>query len=140
MQFSPQEPVDTLITEINDLADIADLATSPITDIKHFDMGYIFLQRCKQYETGLKEWNERPLADRTWANFKTHFRNVQISLCETGELTINEGLNHFAIVDVVAEGVWAELDEHEPEEQANNMAEAENLRQQIEEMQVLIEE
>ena len=57
---------------------------------------------------------------------------------KTGKLTINEELNHSTIVDLVLEGVWAALDEHEPAEQANNMAEVENLRQQIEDMQVLI--
>ena len=39
---------------------------------------------------------------------------------------------------MVLEGVWAALYEH-PTEQANNMAELENLRQQLEEMQELIE-
>ena len=75
IQFSPQEPVNTLMTEIDNLADITDLATSAITDRQRLDMGYIILQRCKQYKTGLKEWNERPLVDRTWANFKTRFCN-----------------------------------------------------------------
>ena len=65
MQFSPQEPVDTLITEIDDLADIADLANSPITDRQRVDMGYIILQRCKPFKVSLREWNERPLAGRT---------------------------------------------------------------------------
>ena len=137
MQFAPQEPVDTLITEIDDLADIAELANSPITDRQRVDMGYIILQRCKQYKTGLKEWNERPLADRTWNNFKTHFRNVQIALRKTGELTIDEGLNHSAIVDMVTEGVRVALDEQP--EQVNIMTETESLKQQLEEMRELME-
>ena len=43
MQFSPQEPVDTLVTGIKDLADIADLAGSMITDRQRVDIGYIVL-------------------------------------------------------------------------------------------------
>ena len=104
-----------LITENNDLADITDIATSLITDRQRFNMGYIILQRCKQYKTGLRKWNEHPLADRTWANLKTQFCNVKIALRKTGELAINEGLNRSAIVDMVSEGVWAALDEHELE-------------------------
>ena len=42
MQFSPQEPVDTLITDIDNLADIVDLAGFPITDGQRTDIGYIF--------------------------------------------------------------------------------------------------
>ena len=80
----PQEPIDMLVTEINDLADIGEIAGSLITDRQRFDIGYIVLQRCKQYKTGLKEWNERPAVDRTWNNFKIHFCNVQIALRKTG--------------------------------------------------------
>ena len=45
MQFSPQEPVNMLITEIDDLVDIADLAGSLITDRQRVDIGYIVLQQ-----------------------------------------------------------------------------------------------
>ena len=48
-------------------------------------------------------------------------------------------MNHFAIVDMVLEGVCATLDEHEPTEQANNMAETTHLKQQLDEMWELIE-
>ena len=86
MQFVPQEPIDTLVTEIDDLADIAEIAGSPITDCQRIDIGYIVLQRCKRYKTGLKEWNKRSAVDcYTWNNFKINFRNVQIALCKTGE-------------------------------------------------------
>ena len=142
MQFSPQEPVDTLITEIDDLADIADIAGSPITDLQRVEIGYIVLQRCKPFKTGLREWNERPAADRTWANFKTHFRDAQISLRKTGDITIEEGLNHTAVVDMVAEGARTALAEHVPpkEEQANNTTETKLLQHQIQEMRQLIDQ
>ena len=116
MQFVPQEPIDTLVTEIDNLADIAEIAGSTITDFQCLDIGYIVLQGCKQYKTGLKEWNERPVVDRTWNNFKIHFCNVQIALCKTGELTIDEGLNPSEIVNMVSEGVRVVLEEHEPSE------------------------
>ena len=54
MQFAPNEPVDTLVTEIKDLADIAEIAGSPITDRQCVDIRYIVLQQCCQYKTGLK--------------------------------------------------------------------------------------
>ena len=145
MKFAPQEPVDTLVTEIEDLADIAEIAGSPITDRQRVDIGYIVLQRCRQYKTGLKERNERPQADRTWNNFKTHFRDIQIALRKTGDLTIDEGLNHTEIVNMISEGVRVALEDHysnEQEnnnEQANNIEETEMLRTQLREMKELIE-
>ena len=73
MQFSPAEPVDTLITEIDNLAAIADLAGSPISDCQRVDIGYLVLQRCKPFKNSLHDWNACPAVDRTYANFKTHF-------------------------------------------------------------------
>ena len=140
MQFSPQEPVDTLITEIDDLADIADLAGSPITDRQRVDVGYIVLQRCKQFKTALREWNERQPNQQNWNNFKQHFRDAQISLRKTGEITVEEGLNHTQMVDMVSEGVRAALAEQEHStEKANNIDETVHLRQQVKEMQELLE-
>ena len=138
MQFAPQEPIDTLVTEIDDLADIAEIAGSPITDRQRVDIGYIVLQRCKQYKTGLKEWNERAQADRTWNNFKNHFRDVQIALRKTGDLTIEEGLNHSEIINMVSEGVKAALEEHQIEEQAHNASETNSLKAQLNEMKEII--
>ena len=128
MQFSPKEPVDTLITEIDDLVDIADLARLPITDRKRVDIGYIVLQRCKPFKNSLRSWNARPEAERTYANFKTHFRDAQIALRKTGEITVEEGLNHTAVVDMVTEGVRAAFAENEPtQEQMNNASETKEL-------------
>ena len=70
MKFAPQEPVDTLVTEIKDLADIAEIAGSLIIDHQRVNVGYIALQQCRQYKTGLKEWNDLPQQDCTWNNFK----------------------------------------------------------------------
>ena len=97
MQFSPSEPVDTLITEIDDLADIVDLSGSPITHRQLADIGYIVLQQCKPFKTGLCEWNPLPNANNTWDHFKTHFQDVQIALRKTGEISIEDGLNHATV-------------------------------------------
>ena len=141
MQFSPTEPVDTLITKINELADIADLAGSPLTDRQRVDIGYIVLQRSKPFKNSLRDWNTRPNVDRTYDNFKSHFRDAQIALRKTGEITVEEGLNHMEVVNMVTEGVRAAFAEQEPvQEVANNMDETNDLRRQVEEMKVLLEQ
>ena len=116
MQFTPQEHVNTMITEVDNLADISDLANLSIKDRQCVDMGYIILQHCKPFKTCLREWNGRPLAACTWENFKTHVRDAQITLRKTGEITVDEGLNHTNIVNMVIEGVRAAL----AEQQSNN--------------------
>ena len=140
MQFSPTEPVDTLITEIDDLADIADLAGSSLTDRQRVDIGYIVLQRSKPFKNSLRDWNARPANQRTYANFKTHFRDAQIALRKTGEITVEEGLNHAEVVNMVTEGVRAAFAENTTVEVANNMDETAELRKQVDDMRALIEQ
>ena len=140
MQFSPQEPVDTLITDIDDLAVIADLAGSPITDQQRVDIGYLVLQRWKHFKNSLCKWNALPGANRTYVNFKTHFRDAQIALHKREEITVKEGLNHTEMVNMVTKGVQSAFEENKNNaEQANNVTETEQLQQQVEEMGNLIE-
>lgn len=140
MHFSPAEPVDTLITEIDDLADIADLAGSSLTDRQRVDVGYIVLQRSKPFKNSLRDWNALPADERTYANFKTHFRNAQIALRKTGEITVDEGLNHTEVVNMVTEGVRAAFAENTTAHEESKNDEAIELRKQIDEMRTLIEQ
>ena len=90
-------------------------------------------------KTGLKVWTELPQQDRTWNNFKKYLRDVQIVLRKTGDLTIDEGLNHTKIINMVSEGLRVAFDKHTPAKQVNNMAETDNLCAQLNEMRELIE-
>ena len=87
----------------------------------------------------MKEWNKLPPQDRTWSNFKTHFRDVQIASHKTGDLTINKGLNHTKIVNMVSEGVQVAHEEQEPVKQVNRTEETHNLCTQLNGMRELIE-
>ena len=131
MTFSPKEPVDTLITEIDNLTDVADLAGLPITDLQRVDIGYVVLQWYKPFKNSLREWNALPAPQRTYANFKNHFCDAQIALRKTGKITVDEGLNHTAVVDMVTEEVCAVFTEKDAE-QLNNAEEKEDLRRQVE--------
>ena len=50
------------------------------------------------------EWNRKPIVDKTWANFKTHFRTAHKELRATTVLTAQDaGMHHYNMVcDVVA--------------------------------------
>ena len=111
MQFSPTEPVDTLITDIDDLAD---LAGSPLTDRQCVDIGYIILKQSKQFKNSLRNCNARQISDQTYTNFKSHFCDAQIALRKTGEITVEEGLNHVEVINMVTEGVRVSLPENVP--------------------------
>ena len=68
-----------------------------------------------------------------------HFCDVQIALRKTGDLTIDDGINHTEIVNMVSEGVRVALEDHDNNKQANNTEETKNLRIQLKEMKELIE-
>ena len=116
-----------LIIEIDDLVDIADLAGSPITDRQRIDIGYIILQHCKPFKNSLRNWHALSAANYMYANFKNHFRKAQIALHKTGKITVDKGLNHIAVVNIVTEGVNTEFAENDAE-QINNVNKKDDLR------------
>ena len=130
--------MDTLITEINDLADIADLLGSPITGCQCIDIGYIILQQCKPLKNSLRNWNALHAANRTYTNFKNHFRKAKIALRKTRKISVDEGLNHTAVVNMITEGVRVAFLENSAE-QINNADKKYDLRCQVEEIRALIE-
>ena len=58
-----------------------------------------------------------------------------------GEITVEEGLNHVEVLNMVTEGVRAAFSENVPvQEVANNMDKTINLRKQVDEMRALIKQ
>ena len=53
---------------------------------------------------------------------------------------VDEGLNHASVVNMVTEGVQAAFAKTTQEEQSNQASETNNLRRQVEEMKVLLEQ
>ena len=105
MTFDPQDPVDVIFTEIDELAEVADAIGDPLTDVQQTKIGYVVLQNTKRFSSGLKKWDEKQLADKTWTNFKTHFRLVQKNMRRTGVLSVNEAMNHDDMINAVSQNV-----------------------------------
>ena len=105
MKFDVKEPVDTVFTAVDKVAEIARLAKSPVTDQQKIDMGYIILKKAKPSQSSLLKWDTRPVPQKTWTEFKTFFRRVQVGLRKAGSLTVEEGINHSELVNMVSEGV-----------------------------------
>ena len=105
MTFDPQDPVDVIFTDIDDLAEIADAIGDPLTDVQQTKIGYVVLQNTKRFSGGLKKWDEKQLADKTWGNFKTHFRLVQKNMRRTGVLSVNKAMNQDDMINMVSQNV-----------------------------------
>ena len=113
LNFPPNEPVDTIFTEIDELGTIAEIPKAPISEQQKINMAYLLLQNTQVYTTALNKWNQRPAAEHSWENFKSHFRDAQKALRKTGSLTLGETINHAEIVNLVQQGVQMALADNE---------------------------
>ena len=102
MTFDPTEPVDAIFTEIEDFADIAETINDPISTVQKCKLAYVVLQNTKRFKSGLREWDRKPLTDKTWDNFQSHFREVQRQLRRTGDLTIEQTMDNEQLINMVS--------------------------------------
>jgi hypothetical protein len=79
------EPFEVLITQIEDAMAFADAAQTPYTaaQILSIDTGL--------FSIPLREWRNKPLPNRTWPNFKTHFTAATIDYMEENQINRQAG-------------------------------------------------
>ena len=139
MTFDVKEPVDTVFTAVDKVAEIARIAQSPITDQQKIDMGYIIMKKAKPFQSSLLKWDIRPAQEKTWNEFKIFFRRVQVALRKAGSLTVEDGINHSELVNMVSQGVKQAIeDTNQPQEESVNNVQNENILGQLEEMKEMM--
>ena len=114
LSYPPSEPVDSIFVEIDDLAAIADITGAPISATQETNMAYIHFQKCHIFKTALNKWDDKEEPEKTWDQFKVHFREAHKSLRRTGTLTINDTLNREQVMNMVSEGVLQTLQNLQP--------------------------
>ena len=114
LTFPPTEPVDTIFVEIDDLAAIADIANAPLSTTQKINMAFIHFQKCHIYKSALNKWDEKPQDEKTWEQFKVHFREAHKTLRRTGALTIDETMNRDQVMNLVSEGILHALQDYTP--------------------------
>lgn len=90
MTYNPLDPIETVYNEIEDLAELAEAAQTPFSQDQIVSMGYDILNKNGKFKTSIGTWIARPIADKTWVHFKTHFSDAYEILEETGELTLDD--------------------------------------------------
>jgi hypothetical protein len=69
----PQEPVESLFKQIQDCADYSEAGGVLIGHPQKINVGYAKIFATGHFMSACRRWNEKPLADKTWAQFKAHF-------------------------------------------------------------------
>ena len=64
------------LKKIEDLVDLSGRANVPMTPAPSITIGYVILWKTSVFKEDLKVWNRKPAADKTWDNFKDHFRTA----------------------------------------------------------------
>jgi hypothetical protein len=69
----PQQPVESLFKQIQDCADYTEAGGVLIVHPQQINVGYAKVFAAGHFMSACRRWNEKPLAEKTWAQFKAHF-------------------------------------------------------------------
>ena len=86
MVYDPVNPIDGIFTAVDELVQYADAANTPYTQAQIINLAYIILNRTGHFRRWILSWNERDPVQKTWTNFKLHFRDAHHQLRETTSL------------------------------------------------------
>jgi hypothetical protein len=108
MTYNAQHPIDTVFNAVEDYADFADLGSQALTQSQTIAKAYVILNKTRRFKTDITDWNRRPLAEKTWINFKDHFRRAHQEFRETTDVTLEESdlqRNNANLVQQVVDGM-----------------------------------
>jgi len=81
-ELDPNTPIELLFVQIEEAEEFAEDGNAPYTNIQVINKAYNLIFRTSPFKRACRRWNERPAAEKTWANFKTHFSAAQVALQE----------------------------------------------------------
>jgi hypothetical protein len=71
--WDPQQPVESLFKQIQDCAAYSEAGGVLIGHPHQINVGYAQIFATGHFMSTCHRWNEKPLPDKTWAQFKAHF-------------------------------------------------------------------
>jgi hypothetical protein len=71
--WDPQQPVETLFKQIQDCADYSEAGGVLIGHPQQINVGYAKIFTTGHFMSACRRWNEKPPAEKTWTQFKSHF-------------------------------------------------------------------
>ena len=87
--YNVNEPVDTIFSTVKDLCEIAELAGCLYLLRQHVNIVYLIISKQPIFRNNVQEWMRKPVVNKTWTNFMTHFRQAHQELRDT-DTTIDE--------------------------------------------------
>ena len=99
MIFNPVDPMVPLYRPIEQLQKLATSAKIPYSPAQQLELDLTLIRGTQDFKKGLSDWNSNPELDKTWANFKTHFKDAQTELKNIRGPTMQEaGYQHASML------------------------------------------
>jgi hypothetical protein len=71
--WDSQQPVESLCKQIQDCVDYSEAGGVPIGPSQQINVGCKKIFATGHFMSACRRWNEKPAAEKTWTNFKSHF-------------------------------------------------------------------
>ena len=83
------DPINSIFSTVEDLCKITELAGYPYLLRQQVNIGYLIALKQPIFRNDIRELMRKPVIDKTWTNFMTHFRHAHQELRDT-DTTIDE--------------------------------------------------
>jgi hypothetical protein len=100
--LDPAQPFETFITQIEDTTEYAAAGNTPYSAAQVIANAYTLVFNTGLFPDACREWRRRPIPEKIWSNFKTHFseahhgyRLTQSTAQTAGYHTANNVMNDF---------------------------------------------
>jgi hypothetical protein len=108
MVYNTQQPIDIVFNAVEDYVDFADLGHQALTSQQTIGKAYVIINKTRRFKNDITDWNRKPEADKTWQNFKEHFRRAHREFRETTDVTLEDSelqRNNANLVQQVVNGM-----------------------------------
>ena len=86
-------PIETLYEQMEQAVEIAEAGRSPYTNSQVLTRAYNLIFQTGMFTDACREWRNKPTADKTWENFKTHFALAYKDLKQNQQAASSTGMH-----------------------------------------------
>ena len=112
MVYDPNQPIDVIFEALSSLQTLYTAASTAMPPAHLINIALIVLTKQRIFKDEVRLWQRRDVADQTWTNFKTAFRQAHIELRASGG-TIGEDLGYHNNGNAAIEQLLAHMEVRE---------------------------
>ena len=109
--YDTSKPVDTVFNLAKDYQDYAAAFGNPQPQGTIITTCYNIFRKTGRFNSALQKWNEKADVDKTWDNFKAHFRQASQHLREFAPTTMADAGYNQQMANAIAEGLASKMQE-----------------------------